>query len=57
MNNISITDVIKDIIKNNLKIKATSNYNGYIDIELLYDDEIIDSSTCQVTTYSNPLDE
>ena len=57
MDNISITDVIKDIIKNNLKIQVTANYNGYVDVELLYDDEVIDSSTCQVITASNPLDE
>ena len=56
MDNICITDVIKDIIKYNLKIQVTANYNGYIDIELLYDDEVIDSSTCQVITNSNFLD-
>ena len=57
MDNISITDVIEYIIKNNLKIQVTSNYNGYIDIKLLYDDEIIDSDSCQITTNDNPLDE
>lgn len=57
MDNISITDVIKDIIKNNLKIRVTTNYNGYVDIALLYDEEIIDSDSCQITTNNDPLNE
>ena len=57
MYNISITDVVKDIIKNNLRIQVTANYNGYVDVELLYDDEVIDSSTCQVIISPNTLEE
>lgn len=57
MDNINIIDIVKDIIKNNLKIQVNADYNGYIDIKLLYDNKVIDSSTCQVITMSNPLDE
>ena len=61
MDNINIKSVIKNIIKNtiknNLKIRITADYNCYIDVELLYNDEVIDSSTCKVIISHNTLEE
>ena len=55
--NLNIEEIIEKEIVNNLKIKVTANYYGYINVELLYKGEIISEDTCKVTTDSNPLDD
>ena len=54
--NINIEKIIEEEIKKNLKIKVTTDYYGYVNVELLYKGEIISEDTCKVTTDSNPLD-
>ena len=55
--NLNIEEIIEKEIVNNLKIKVTADYYGYINVELLYKGEIISEDTCKVTTDSNPLDD
>ena len=55
--NLNIEEIIEKEIVNNLKIKVTADYYGYINVELLYKGEIITEDTCKVTTDSNPLDD
>ena len=50
-------EFIKNEIKKNLKVKITSDYNGYVEAELLQDGEIISRNGIFITTDSNPLDE
>ncbi len=40
---LNIGDIVKDEIKNNLKVKIRKEDNGYVVVELLYNDEVIDS--------------
>lgn len=55
--NISIEKIIEEEIKKNLNIKITTDYYGYVNVELLYKNMIISVDDCQVTTDSNPLDD
>ena len=55
--NISIEKIIEEEIKKNLNIKITADYYEYVNVELLYKEEIISEDTCKVTTDSNPLDD
>ena len=54
--NLNIEEIIEKEIVNNLRIKVTADYYGYVNVELLYKGEIISEDTCKVTTDSNPLD-
>lgn len=40
---LNIAEIVKNEIKNNLKLKVTAAYGGYVVVELLYKDEVIDS--------------
>lgn len=40
---LNIGDIVKDEIKNNLKVKIRKEDNGYVVVELLYKNEVIDS--------------
>ena len=53
----NFAEMLEKEIKNNLKVKITSDYGGYVEVNLLYKGEVIDSDVCQVTTDFNPLDE
>lgn len=55
MNNLQ--ELIKNEIKKNLKVKMTSDYNGYVEASLLYNGEIISRNGCFIDIDSNPLDE
>lgn len=55
--NLNLADLVKAEIKKNLRIRVTTDYDGYVEAKLLYKGEVISDSTCQVTTDSNPLDE
>ena len=55
--NLNIEEIIKKEIVNNLRIKVTADYYGYVNVELLYDGEVISSDICQVITDFNSLDE
>ena len=52
----SIKKIIEEEIKKNLRIKVTTDYDGYVEVKLLYKGDTISEGTCQVTTDSNPLD-
>lgn len=54
--NISIEKIIEEEIKKNLNIKITADYYRYVNVELLYKEEIISEDTCKVTIDSNSLD-
>ena len=54
--NLNIEEIIEKEIVNNLRIKVTADYYGYVNVELLYKGKIISEDTCEVTTDSNPLD-
>ena len=53
----NLSELIKNEIKNNLKIKVSADYGGYVNVGLLYDGEVISSDSCQVDTDFNSLDE
>lgn len=53
----NIEKIIEEEIKKNLRIKITTDYYGYVNVELLYKDAVISIDDCLVTTNSNPLDE
>ena len=40
---LNIAEIVKDEIMNNLKVKIRKEDNGYVVVELLYKDEVIDS--------------
>lgn len=40
---LNIAEIVKDEIKNNLKVKIRKEDSGYVVVELLYKDEVIDS--------------
>ena len=40
---LNVAEIVKDEIKNNLKVKIRKEDNGYVVVELLYKDEVIDS--------------
>ena len=50
-------ELIENEVINNLRIKITTDYDGYVEAELLYKGKVISDDTCQVSTDSNPLDE
>ena len=52
----SIKKIIEEEIINNLCIRVTSDYNGYVAVRLLYKGKVIDEDTTYVITNSNPLD-
>ena len=41
---LNIAEIVKNEIKNNLKLKVTAAYGGYVQVDLLYNGEVIDSS-------------
>lgn len=53
----NFAEMLEKEIKNNLKVKITSDYGGYVEVNILYKGEVIDSDVCQVTTDFNTLDE
>ena len=53
----TFAEMLENELKKNLKLKITSDYGGYVEVNLLYKGEVIDSDVCQVTTDFNPLDE
>ena len=55
--NMNLSELIKNEIKNNFKVKVSTDYGGYVNVELLYDGEVISSDVCQVITDFNSLDE
>lgn len=55
--NMNLSELIKNEIKNNFKVKVSVDYGGYVNVELLYDGEVISSDVCQVITDFNSLDE
>lgn len=55
--NMNLSELIKNEIKNNFKVKVSADYGGYVNVELLYDGEVISSDVCQVITDFNSLDE
>lgn len=55
--NSNFQELIKNDIINNLKIKITSDYNGYVEAKLLYNGEVISEDTCQINTDYNSLNE
>lgn len=55
--NMNLSELIKNEIKNNFKVKVNADYGGYVNVELLYDGEVISSDVCQVITDFNSLDE
>ena len=55
--NMNLSELIKNEIKNNFKVKVSADYGGYVNVELLYDGEVISSDFCQVITDFNSLDE
>ena len=55
--NMNFSELIKNEIKNNFKVKVSADYGGYVNVELLYDGEVISSDFCQVITDFNSLDE
>ena len=54
---LNLSELIKNELKNNFKVKVSADYGGYVNVELLYDDEVISSDVCQVITDFNSLDE
>ncbi len=56
-NNLNLSELIKNEIKNNFKVKVSADYGGYVNVELLYDGEVISSDACQVITDFNSLNE
>lgn len=40
---LNVAEIVKDEIMNNLKVKIRKEDNGYVVVELLYKDEVIDS--------------
>ena len=54
--NSNLVEMLENELKNNLKVKITSDYGGYVEVNLLYKGEVIDSDVCQITTDFNPLD-
>ena len=54
---LNLSELIKNEIKNNFKVKVSADYGGYVNVELLYNDEVISSDACQVITDFNSLDE
>lgn len=54
--NLNIADLVKAEIKEHLHVKVTTDYGGHVEVELLYDDDVIDSACDWVVTDSNPLD-
>ena len=54
---LNLSELIKNEIKNNFKVKVSADYGGYVNVELLYDGEVISSDSCQVDTDFNSLDE
>ena len=53
--NLNFAEMLKNELKNNLKVKITSDYGGYVEVNLLYKGEVIDSDACQVINDFNPL--
>lgn len=56
-NNLNLQELIKNEIIKNLNIKITSEDGGYVTVDLLYNDEVINSDWCKVNMDYNPLDE
>jgi hypothetical protein len=54
--NIDISDIIKEELKKHLRVHINTDYLGYVEVELRYDNEVIDNASSQVITDVNPLD-
>lgn len=55
---LSIAEIVKNEIINNLKVKVTAAYGGYIQVDLLYNGKVIDSSGMvdkDLNTYESEL--
>ena len=52
----NFAEMLENEIKNNLKVRIKSDYGGYVEVNLLYKGEVIDSDVCQVITDFDPLE-
>lgn len=52
----SFAEMLENELKKNLKVKIKSDYGGYVEVNLLYKGQVIDSDYCDVITNYNPLD-